>query len=469
MTTNVPAPTLGPNGFAAPSEADILAGVQADLNAAFGGDLNPALTTPQGQLAQSQAAIIGDANDQLLALFNGVDPAFADGRMQDAIARIYFLERKPAVATVVTGRCSGLTGVVIPIGARAQDSAGNIYTATSTGTITGAGYVDIEFTGAKTGPIACAIGQLSAIYQAIPGWDSVTNLAAGLLGTDVENRADFEYRRQLSVAINAQGPLEAIRANVLNVVGVLDAYAAENNEATTTGASVTGAIAGTTFTVSAVASGAITEGAAVVGAGVEVGTTIEAFLSGTGDIGTYTVNISQTVASTAMTVAKGGVRLNPHSVYVAVYGGDNQAVGQAIMIKKMPGCDYTGNTTITAVDDVNYSPPYPTYAVTFQRPTIAAVKFAVSMQAGISVPADATVRIRAAIVAAFNGADGGQRARIGSSIFASRFYAAIAGLGPWALIYSVLVGVGTANRSAVLIRIDQVPTLDPTDISVNFA
>ena len=35
--TSVPPPTFGPKGFIAPSEADILAGVQADINAAFGG------------------------------------------------------------------------------------------------------------------------------------------------------------------------------------------------------------------------------------------------------------------------------------------------------------------------------------------------------------------------------------------------------------------------------------------------
>ena len=80
MTTNVPAASLSPTGFVAPAESDVLTGVQADLQAAFGGNLNPALNTPQGQIAQSVAAIIGDANDQFLALANGVDPAFADGR-----------------------------------------------------------------------------------------------------------------------------------------------------------------------------------------------------------------------------------------------------------------------------------------------------------------------------------------------------------------------------------------------------
>ncbi len=68
-----------------------------------------------------------------------------------------------------------------------------------------------------------------------------------------------------------------------------------------TGASVTGAIAGTTLTVTAVASGALYVGQVITGSGVTASTTITAFGTGTGGAGTYTVSISQTVASTAIT------------------------------------------------------------------------------------------------------------------------------------------------------------------------
>lgn len=92
-TTSVPAASLTDAGFVAPAETDILTGVQADITAALGGNVNQALTTPQGQLATSETAIIGDCNDQLLALFNGFDPRNASGRQQDAIGYIYFMER----------------------------------------------------------------------------------------------------------------------------------------------------------------------------------------------------------------------------------------------------------------------------------------------------------------------------------------------------------------------------------------
>jgi hypothetical protein len=66
-------------------------------------------------------------------------------------------------------------------------------------------------------------------------------------------------------------------------------------------ASFTGAIAGTTLTVSAVASGTLAVGQNVAGAGVTAGTTITALGTATGGTGTYTVSATQTISSEAMT------------------------------------------------------------------------------------------------------------------------------------------------------------------------
>lgn len=66
-------------------------------------------------------------------------------------------------------------------------------------------------------------------------------------------------------------------------------------------ASVTGAIAGTTLTVSAVGSGTLVAGMEISGANVAPGTVITAFGTGTGGTGTYTVNTSQTAASGTIT------------------------------------------------------------------------------------------------------------------------------------------------------------------------
>lgn len=69
------------------------------------------------------------------------------------------------------------------------------------------------------------------------------------------------------------------------------------------GASVTGSIATTVLTVTAVGSGTLTVGQTLSGAGVTGGTKITALGTGSGGIGTYTVSVSQTAASTTITAA----------------------------------------------------------------------------------------------------------------------------------------------------------------------
>lgn len=227
-TTSVPPIEFTTAGLILPTDAAILAGVQADWNAAFGGNLNPQLSSPQGQKATTDAAIISDKNAKFAYFVNQIDPATSSGFMQDAIGRLYFLERIPARSTTVDVVCTGGTGVVIPIGSLVQDGNGNLFSSTAAATIPAGGSVTIPFAAVNTGPLPCPPNSINTIYRTINGWDSAVNLVDGVIGADVENRADFEYRRQNSVAANANGVTQAIYGNVINVTGVTDAYVIDN-------------------------------------------------------------------------------------------------------------------------------------------------------------------------------------------------------------------------------------------------
>jgi uncharacterized phage protein gp47/JayE len=407
-STSVPRPSITDKGFVAPAESDVLAGVQADVQAAFGGVLNftttdgaPTNATPQGQLSASESAIIGDANDTFLFLSNQIDPALASGRWQDGLARIYFITRNPALPTVVTATCTGLLNVQIPVGAQARATDGTLYLCVSGGTIPPGGSVDLQFAASITGPIACPAGSLTTIYQTIPGWDSITNAADGVLGVNVETRAAFEARRGQSVAKNSVGQVTSILGAVLGVPGVLDAYVVSNDT-------------GTTATI-------------------------------------------------------GGLSIGANQLYVAATGGADQDVGNAIWTKKMPGGPYyaSANTSVTVLDTLSgYSLPLPAYTVKFHRPTATAIKYVVTIANSTGVPSTALVQVRGAIIAAFAGSDGGQRARIGSTVYASRFYASVALLGAWAQVISIQVGLTTGNADTVALTIAQVPTTSAADISL---
>jgi hypothetical protein len=231
--TNVPAITWSNGAPVLPAESAILAGVQADIDSAFGGGVNPGLTTPQGQIAQSETAIIGDKNSQIAFVANQVDPATASGKWQDAIGQIYFISRIQASGTVVDATCTGAAGTIIPQGALSQDSAGYLYASTAAATIPAGGSVSVQFQNQTTGPIPCSPGSLSVIYSAVPGWDTITNASSGALGTNVESRAAFEARRQLSVAKNGINSVQAIYGAVLGVANVIDAFVVDNPSAST--------------------------------------------------------------------------------------------------------------------------------------------------------------------------------------------------------------------------------------------
>lgn len=226
--TNVPAITWVNGSPVIPSEQTILAGVQADINAAFGGGVNPSLQTPQGQLAQSETAIIGDKNNQIAYIANQVNPSMASGIWQDAIGYIYFMTRIPGSGTVVSATCVGAVGTVIPAGAVAQDTSGYLYSAVAAATIPASGSVTVEFQNQTQGPIACAPNALSIIYTAIAGWNTITNSSAGALGTNVETRAAFEARRQASVAVNAVNSVQSIEGAVAAVPNVIDVFVVDN-------------------------------------------------------------------------------------------------------------------------------------------------------------------------------------------------------------------------------------------------
>jgi uncharacterized phage protein gp47/JayE len=399
--SNVPRPSFALSGVVTPAESDIVAGLWQDFQEAFGGALNESPATPQGQLITSLAALLGAGNDLFLRYVNQVDPAFADGRMQDAIARIYYLDRIGAQPTKVTCTCTGAAGVVLPAGSLAQASDGTIFQSVTAATIGPTGSVSVDFAALEPGAIPCLPGSLSSIYRVVPGWDSVSNPSEGVMGRAEESRAEFEERRRATVAASSQGMIASIRGALLATEGVSDAYVTENSKA-----------------------------------------------------------ISDTI---------GGVTIPAHALYACVQGGSDETVAKSIWSKKPPGCSYHGSTTVIVTDD-SYPYPYPSYAVSFQRPAAIPIHMSITIVDTPIVPSDAQAQIRAAIIAASQGSDDGPRFRIGATVYALRFASAITALGPWVQLVSVTVGTAPDPTAAeVVIDIDQIASIVSSDIIVTLS
>lgn len=226
-TTSVPKLQLTDRGFVVPSEPDVLAGVLADINAALGGAANMALDTPQGQIAMTMSAIIADCHDQLVALLNGIDPALAAGRMQDAIGALYFMSRLPAMPSRAEAVLSGTPGQRFRSGARMATDGRHAWLVEDDLTLPTNGTATIWLQCDQAGAIPCPPGALRA-YKGVAGLQNVTNPHAGTLGRETESRQAFERRRQQILSGNATGTNAALLGALLDLDGVVDAWVTDN-------------------------------------------------------------------------------------------------------------------------------------------------------------------------------------------------------------------------------------------------
>lgn len=184
-------------------------------------DLNTEPETPAGQLIDGQAALVIQKDNEMMQLANMFNPATATGRFQDALAKIYFITRHIAQSTLVTCTCRGLTGTRIPLGAIVENADGQRLEATQSATIGDDGTASIVFTCVNTGPIVIGAESVNKIITVIPGWDSVENESAGILGRDIESQQEFEERRINSVAKNSHGLAESVGGSVSNLDNVV--------------------------------------------------------------------------------------------------------------------------------------------------------------------------------------------------------------------------------------------------------
>ena len=414
MTTNVPLPVFTPTGLAIASEQDILAGVQQDYVQAFalnGKTLSTELTTPQGQLMQSQAFMVAAFQAALAQLIAEVDPLTSAGAYQDALGRIYFLTRQAATAATVAAMVDGIPGNVLPAGSQAVSADGTIWNSAAGVTFSSGGPVAVNFVAQTLGSVPAVGVNGLKIYQVVAGWQTVTNAAPSIPGVDQETRQQFEIRRSASVSIGGTGHAPAIKAAIGQVPGVSDVFVYNN------------------------------------------------------------------ATDAAITYGATAYPIPAHSVAISVQGGADAAVANAIWSKIDTGCGFStsGVTTVNVQDTVNYSPPYPTYAIKFVRPAATQVYMTVNVENISTLPANYVPQVQAAIAAAFangfvttDGTISVPKAKIGSQILAAEYAAPVLALQN-ILPLSIFIGLAPSPSSGVTLTmgIDQVPVCPALNVTVN--
>lgn len=395
-------------GLYAPDTEEIRRGVAEDWKQAFFDPDLPPLdtepTTPAGQLIDAEVAEIEAKNAELLYLSNMFNPNVSDGRWQDALGYIYFLQRKLDEPTVVTCQLTGLNGTVIPYGALVQSLNGHTLICNRSVTIGADGKAETTFRVSENGPIEIPPHSVTAIVTTIPGWDTVDNDAAGAVGRDLETRSEFEARRAASVGANAHGSTGALFGTIANTPGVLDVQVLEN-------------------------------------------------------IGPNPV-------------VKYGVTVPAHGITVCVYGGEDEAIAEAIYNKKDNGCDTGGNTPIVhAASDYHNA----VYNYLIMRPETVNFWIKVTLGRG-SAPTSAQIaELKEALWQDFHGlneASGNSRIGLASTVYASRFYCPAMAVDGIKSIQSIEIALmadtpGNGDYKDVLtINGDQEPVTSTANIAV---
>jgi len=220
-------------GFSADDVASVRAAVAQAWKQAFKSDgtaeLNTEPETPAGQIIDSQTASITQKDSELLYLANMLNPLKATGIFQDALAEIYFLQRKPAIASSAVIKCTGLPGTVIPVSAQVMSTADDtVWQNTEAQTIGADGTCECVFECQSSGLISAAAGTLSRINTMVAGWDTAVNEAAAVVGQNAETQGAFEARRYASVGLNSRGTIAAVYARVANCSNVVSCIVREN-------------------------------------------------------------------------------------------------------------------------------------------------------------------------------------------------------------------------------------------------
>lgn len=391
--------TFNPStGFSVTETPDLREQIAQDWKKAFNEDGVPELNTdpetPAGQLIDSQTASIAQKDAELAFLANQFNPLVASGVWQDALARIYFLERQKAINSSAVLTCNGRQGTVIAQGAQVRSSADNtLWTVNQDVTIGADGTATVTATCQTDGAIEAGANTLNQIVTITTGWDTVTNLNPATVGQLEETQSAFEARRYASVALNSRGAIQSVYARIAQLEGVLSVYTAQNR--------------------------------------TNEPITIDAY------------------------------QLKPHSIYVAVVGGNDNNIAQAIYNANSAGSDYNGNTTIQVTDPNTGA----IENVTFLRPETINVFVRVQVQ-NQDLPNNYEALIKQAVFANFYGndtsiVDGSSylRIKMNDDVFASRFLISVLNVGIKSVLNIEVSLDGVNYAPSIHIPIDKAPTL----------
>ncbi|MCK6585966.1 MAG: baseplate J/gp47 family protein, partial [Polyangiaceae bacterium] len=219
-------------GFKRKTVEEILSDIVTREKGEISASLNTATETPIGQLNGIFAAAVGQVWELAEAVNSSFDPANAHYQALTQLSLLTGTQRQPATRSKVTATVNLNGGVTLPAGSVASVSgtpSARFRTLVDVVAPAGpAANYSVAMEAEQTGPVAANAGTLTVIATPVSGWNSVTNASSATLGRVEET--DLELRLRRSAELRAQGtsPLDALRADLLELDGIDQAVVFEN-------------------------------------------------------------------------------------------------------------------------------------------------------------------------------------------------------------------------------------------------
>lgn len=210
---------------------DVLLGeLNAEVKSIFGDNFNVSPESPDGQIN----GVISESNANLWEIaeeaYNAFNPSAATGNTLSNLVQLNGITRQAASASRALLTLTGSENTSVPAGSLVSTTDGSTtFVTEDTVVIPVSGSITVFASANTTGPITALAGTITQIDTPITGWDSVTNNANAVLGTDEETDVELRARREQSVARDAQAIIDAIFAEVKAVTGVTQVVVLEND------------------------------------------------------------------------------------------------------------------------------------------------------------------------------------------------------------------------------------------------
>ena len=241
MGYSAPAFGLLSTGFVKKLTSDVFLDIQTQTRANVDPNFDTSPTEPIGQTLGIVSGSIAECWEVLETVYNAIDPDAAEGPLLYGIGAI--------TGTNLIGATNSTCQVSVTMGSSATINAGLVGSVTSqptnqwqllgacdaNGNITGpltstsAGVYNSLWKSTTTGPNVANAGTLVVVATPPSGFVSMTNPNDAIIGTNQETDAEFRVRRNAELAASGQDTLDAIRAAVLQVAGVVSCVVYQND------------------------------------------------------------------------------------------------------------------------------------------------------------------------------------------------------------------------------------------------